>query len=106
MGAVSGGARRWIRDLLVGKTERRLAIVILLTTMLPLAAAFYIGTQMFRRAAALWYSPEIGRQLDRGVDVYKDYVKAVKDDLKHQTVAIAADPVLREAARRNICVPM
>jgi nitrogen fixation/metabolism regulation signal transduction histidine kinase len=94
-------ARRWIRDFFVGKTERRLAIVIFLSTMLPLVAALYLGTQMFRRAAALWYSPEIGRQLDRGVDVYKDYVKAVKDDLKHQTVAIAADPVLREAAKKG-----
>jgi two-component system, NtrC family, nitrogen regulation sensor histidine kinase NtrY len=92
-----------IRDLLVGKTERRLAFVILVTTMVPLAVALYLGTQMFRRASAVWYSPEIGAQLDRGVDVYKDYVKAIKDDLKHQTVAIAADPVLREAAKkRNI----
>ncbi len=92
-------ARLW--DLLVGKTERRLAIVILVTTMVPLAAALYLGTQMFRRAAAVWYTPEIGSQLDRGVDVYKDYVKAIKDDLKHQTVAIAADPVLREAAKKG-----
>jgi nitrogen fixation/metabolism regulation signal transduction histidine kinase len=92
---------RRIRDLLVGKTERRLAIVILVTTMVPLAAALYLGTQMFRRASAVWFNPEIGTQLDRGVDVYKDYVKAIKDDLKHQTLAMAADPVLREAARRS-----
>jgi nitrogen fixation/metabolism regulation signal transduction histidine kinase len=96
----NGGFRR-IRDLLVGKTERRLAFVILVTTMVPLAAALYLGTQMFRRASAVWFNPEIGTQLDRGVDVYKDYVKAIKDDLKHQTVAIAADPVLREAAKRG-----
>ena len=107
VGAVKKSAgvalRHRLRDLLVGKTERRLAIVILVTTMVPLAVALYLGTQMFRRAAAVWYSPEIGAQLDRGVDVYKDYVKAIKDDLKHQTVAIAADPVLREAAtKRNI----
>jgi nitrogen fixation/metabolism regulation signal transduction histidine kinase len=94
-------ARIFIRDLLVGKTERRLAVVILVTTMVPLGVALYLGTQMFRRAAAIWYTPEIGRQLDRGVDVYKDYVKAVKDDLKHQTVAIAADPALREAAAKG-----
>ena len=83
---------------LFGRTERRLTIVILVTTMVPLAAALYLGTQMFRQASAIWFNPEIGEQLDRGVDVYKDYVKAVKDDLKHQTVAIAADPVLRRAA--------
>ncbi|MBX3204631.1 MAG: HAMP domain-containing protein [Labilithrix sp.] len=95
----AGLGRIW--NLLVGKTERRLAMVILVTTMVPLAAALYLGTQMFRRASAVWFNPEIGAQLDRGVDVYKDYVKAIKDDLKHQTVAIAADPVLREAARKG-----
>ena len=101
MGSVKGTARQRIRNLLVGKTERRLALVILVTTMVPLAAALYLGTQMFRRASAVWFNPEIGAQLDRGVDVYKDYVKAIKDDLKHQTVAIAADPVLREAAKKH-----
>lgn len=102
MGSVrksAGLGRIW--NLLVGKTERRLAMVIFVTTMVPLAAALYLGTQMFRRASAVWFNPEIGAQLDRGVDVYKDYVKAIKDDLKHQTVAIASDPVLREAAKRG-----
>ena len=92
-----------IRRILPGKTERRLTFVIFLTTMVPLAAALYLATSMFRQAASIWFDPEVGEQLDRGVEVYKDYVKAIKDDLKHQTVAIAADPVLREAAKkRNI----
>ncbi len=98
------GAVSWLRGWLQrlgGKTERRLAVVILISTMVPLAAALYLATSMFRQASAIWFNPEIGEQLDRGVDVYKDYVKAVKDDLKHQTVAIAADPVLREAARKK-----
>jgi two-component system, NtrC family, nitrogen regulation sensor histidine kinase NtrY len=96
-------AQQTILRVLPGKTERRLALVILLTTMVPLAAALYLATSMFRQATAIWFNPEIGEQLDRGVDVYKDYVKAIKDDLRHQTVAIAANPVLREAARtRNI----
>ncbi len=96
-------AQGTILRILPGKTERRLALVILLTTMVPLAAALYIATSMFRQATAIWFNPEIGEQLDRGVDVYKDYVKAIKDDLRHQTVAIAANPVLREAAKtRNI----
>ena len=100
MGSVST-FREWLRRLFAGKTERRLAMVILLTTMVPLAAALYLATSMFRQASAIWFNPEIGEQLDRGVDVYKDYVKAVKDDLKHQTVALAADPVLREAAKKH-----
>ena len=100
MGTVTA-IREWLRRLLAGKTERRLATVILVTTMVPLAAALYLATSMFRQASAIWFNPEIGEQLDRGVDVYKDYVRAIKDDLKHQTVAIAADPVLREAAKKH-----
>ena len=95
--------RSFLARLLVGKTERRLAFVILVSTMVPLAAALYLGTKMFDRASATWFNPQVGEELDRGVAVTKDYVKAVKDDLKHQTVAIAADPVLREAAKtRNV----
>jgi two-component system nitrogen regulation sensor histidine kinase NtrY len=98
---VKRSARERLRDLLVGKTERRLALVILVTTMVPLAAALYLGTQMFRRASAVWFNPEIGEQLDRGVDIYKDYVRALKDDLKHQTFAMAADPALMAALREG-----
>lgn len=86
-----------------GKTERRLALVVLLVGVLPLAAALWLAASLFRQASGLWWNPAIGEQLDRGVEVYKDYVKAVKDDLKHQTVAIAADETLREAAqKRNV----
>lgn len=93
--------RAWLRRILAGKTERRLATVILVTTMVPLAVALYLATSMFRQAAAIWFNPEVGEQLDRGVDIYKDYVKAVKDDLKHQTVAMVANPVMRDAAKRH-----
>jgi len=86
---------------LPGKIERRLALAILLTAVLPLAAALLLATSLFRSASAIWFDPEVGRQLDRGVDVYKDYVKAIKDDMRHQTDAIAADEMLRIAAKKH-----
>jgi nitrogen fixation/metabolism regulation signal transduction histidine kinase len=86
---------------LPGKIERRLALAILLTAVLPLAAALLIANSLFGAASAIWFNPEVGRQLDRGVDVYKDYVKAIKDDMNHQTDAIAADEVLRIAAKKH-----
>src|SRR5215472_2340591 len=84
-----------------GKTERRLAFALLLTSLVPLAVAIYLASSLFSQAVAIWFKPEFGQQLDRGVDVYKDYVKAVKDDMRHQTDAIGADETLREAARRK-----
>jgi two-component system, NtrC family, nitrogen regulation sensor histidine kinase NtrY len=90
--------RSRLARLLFGRTEVRLALVILLTATLPLVSAVYLASSMFRQASALWFNPEVGTQLDRGVDVYKDYVKAVKDDMRHQGQAIAADDVLKTAA--------
>ncbi|MEO8797266.1 MAG: HAMP domain-containing protein, partial [Polyangiaceae bacterium] len=86
---------------LIGKTERRLALVVLFTATLPLVAAVLLADSLFSQASAIWFNPEIGKQLDRGVDVTKDYVKAIKDDMRHQTDAIAADEVLREAAKKH-----
>jgi two-component system nitrogen regulation sensor histidine kinase NtrY len=95
--------RRILDRLVPGKTERRLVGVIMVTTMVPLVAALYLASSLFRQASALWFDPAVGEQLDRGVDVYKDYVQAVKDDLGHQADTIATDPVLREAAKhRNV----
>jgi two-component system nitrogen regulation sensor histidine kinase NtrY len=84
-----------------GKTERRLALALLLTSLVPLAAAIYLANSMLSHAANFFFNPEVGRQLDHGVDVYKDYVKAIKADMRHQTDAIAADETLREAAKRK-----
>jgi two-component system nitrogen regulation sensor histidine kinase NtrY len=84
---------------LPGKTERNIAGAILLTAVVPLVVAILLANSLFKQASAIWFDPEVGRQLDRGVDVYKDYVKAIKDDMRHQAEAIAADEVLREAAK-------
>jgi len=84
-----------------GKTERRLALAILLTAIVPLATAVLLANSLFKQAAAIWFNPDVGRELDRGVDLTKDYVRALKDDMRHQTDAIAADEVLREAAKRK-----
>ncbi len=86
---------------LPGKTERRVATAILLTAVVPLVAALQLANALFKQASAIWFDPAVGQQLDRGVDVYKDYVKAIKDDMRHQTDAIAADELLREAARTH-----
>ncbi len=84
---------------LPGKTERRLALVVLFTAILPLAAALLLANFLFSYASAIWFDPEVGRQLDRGAALYKDYVAAIKADMRHQTDAIATDELLREACK-------
>jgi nitrogen fixation/metabolism regulation signal transduction histidine kinase len=77
------------------------ALALLVTSIVPLAAAILVANWLLSQAASIWFNPEVGQQLDRGVDVYKDYVKAIKDDMRHQTDAISADEVLREAAAKR-----
>ena len=66
---------------LPGKIERRLATAILLTAVVPLAAALLLANSLFGQASAIWFNPEVGRQLDRGVDVFKDY--ETSDERRH-----------------------
>jgi two-component system nitrogen regulation sensor histidine kinase NtrY len=84
-----------------GKTERRLALVILLTAILPLASAMMLAYSLLNYASSVWLRPEVEQELERGIELYKDYVRVVKDDMKHQTDAMAGDSALREAAHEG-----
>jgi two-component system, NtrC family, nitrogen regulation sensor histidine kinase NtrY len=86
---------------MVGKTERRIALVILLTALLPLASAMLLAYSLLDYASSVWLRPEVAQELERGIDLYKDYIRTVKDDMKHQTDAMAGDAPLREAAARG-----
>jgi nitrogen fixation/metabolism regulation signal transduction histidine kinase len=84
---------------MLGKTERRLALVILLTAVIPLAVGVMLAYSLVNYASSVWLKPEVGEQLERNVGLYADYVKVVKDDMRHQTDALAADETLRQAAK-------
>jgi nitrogen fixation/metabolism regulation signal transduction histidine kinase len=86
---------------MLGNTERRLALVILLTAMLPLVGALVLAAKLMDYAAGVWLPPEVDQQLERGIDLYKTYIRSVKDDMKHQADAISSDVALREAAARH-----
>jgi two-component system nitrogen regulation sensor histidine kinase NtrY len=82
---------------MLGKTERNLAIVVLVTALLPLVSATVLAYSMLEYASSVWLRPEVEQQLERGIDLYKDYVRTIKDDMRHQTEGIAGEEALREA---------
>ncbi len=84
-----------------GKTERRLALVILSTAILPLVSAMVLAYSLLNSASSVWLRPEVEQELERGIELYKDYVRVVKDDMKHQTDAMSGDSALRDAARNR-----
>jgi|HubBroStandDraft_6_1064221.scaffolds.fasta_scaffold151717_2 two-component system nitrogen regulation sensor histidine kinase NtrY len=81
--------------------QRRLALVILLTALLPLASAMLLAYSLLNYASSVWLRPEVEQELERGIDLYKDYIRAVKDDMRHQTDGMVGDTVLREATRKH-----
>jgi hypothetical protein len=55
---------------MLGKTERRIALVILVTSVLPLAAAVLLANLMLDNASRVWLRPDVDQQLERGIDLY------------------------------------
>jgi two-component system, NtrC family, nitrogen regulation sensor histidine kinase NtrY len=87
-----------------GKTEKRLALVIFSTAILPLASAMVLAYSLLNSASSVWLRPEVEQELERGIELYKDYVRVVKDDMKHQADAMSGDSALRDAAHNHDAV--
>jgi two-component system nitrogen regulation sensor histidine kinase NtrY len=86
---------------MLGNIERRLALVILTTALLPLASAMLLAYSLLNYASSVWLRPEVEQELEHGIDLYKTYIRAVKDDMKDQAAALAGSQLLRDAAHRG-----
>ena len=86
---------------MLGKIERLLALVILVTATLPLASAMFLAYALLNYASSVWLRPEVEQELERGIELYKAYVRAVKDDMKDQAAAMAGSQTLRDGARKH-----
>lgn len=83
---------------LPGRTERRLALALLLVAVLPLAASVVVARSLLRRATSLFFNADVGTELDRSLSIYGDLAKAMKETLRAKADAIAAQESLRAAA--------
>jgi nitrogen fixation/metabolism regulation signal transduction histidine kinase len=86
---------------MLGSTASRLALVILVTAILPLASSMVLAYWLVNYASSVWLRPEVEQELEHGIALYKAYVRVVKDDMKDQTAAMAASQALRAAAREH-----
>jgi len=82
-----------------GKTERRLALVILLTSVIPLVVTWALANSLFTQASALWFNEDLGGELDRGVRRAEESVALHEESLRHLGLAIAREPELAAGAR-------
>ncbi len=81
----------------VGRIQRRLALAIVLTALIPLVAAIAMGEWVVRETSARFYTPEVGTRLDDALDVYQDLARAVKARMRVSAAAMAKDAALSQA---------
>ncbi|MCB9587044.1 MAG: HAMP domain-containing protein [Polyangiaceae bacterium] len=85
----------------VGRIQRRLALAIVLTALIPLVTAIAMGEWMVRQTSARFYTPEVGTRLDDALDVYQDLARAVKARMRGGAANMAEDTRLRRAVFRK-----
>lgn len=85
----------------VGRIQRRLALAIVLTALIPLVAAIGMGEWMVRQTSARFYTPEVGTRLDDALDVYQDLARSVKARMRVGAASAAEDSRLRRAVFRG-----
>src|SRR5262245_894099 len=81
----------------LGRTERRVVTAILITALIPLVAALFIGRTVISRISASAFQPEFGEHLDKSLGVYADLVKSMKQGMRAETDVIVLSDGLRAA---------
>jgi two-component system nitrogen regulation sensor histidine kinase NtrY len=81
-----------------GTTAGRVVFAILVTALIPLAAALLVSRAIINRATSAAFQPEFGANLEQALGVYADLAKAVKQGMRAEAEAIAASEPLRLAA--------
>ena len=80
-----------------GRIQVRLALAILLTALIPVLAAVWLGDKYVRETGARYFVPEIGQHLDRSLGLYQELARTLKARMREEGAAIALGPGLRRA---------
>ncbi|MFC1643095.1 hypothetical protein ACFL5O_10510, partial [Myxococcota bacterium] len=84
-----------------GRIQRRLALAIVLTALIPVIVAVLLAESMVRQTGARFFVPEIGSRLDQSLELYQELARSMKAAMRHEADAMAARESLRQAALRR-----
>ena len=80
-----------------GRIQRRLALAIVLTALIPLLVAVWLAETMLRQSSERFFVPEIGDRLDESLGLYQELARSVKAEMRGRAELLAADPQLARA---------
>jgi two-component system, NtrC family, nitrogen regulation sensor histidine kinase NtrY len=81
----------------MSRIRRRLTIAVVVTAVIPVGFALWVTPKMIRDTSERFYIPEVGKRLDRSLDLYNELVRSVKATMKSEASAMAADAALAQA---------
>jgi nitrogen fixation/metabolism regulation signal transduction histidine kinase len=80
-----------------GRIQIRLAFAIVVTALIPVLVAVWLGDKYVRETGARYFVPEIGSHLDRSLGLYQELARTLKARMREEAAAIALQPALRQA---------
>ncbi len=80
-----------------GRIQVRLALAIVITALIPVLVAIWLGEKYVRETGARYFVPEIGTHLDRSLGLYQELARTLKARMREEGAAIALSPALRRA---------
>ncbi|HVY26328.1 MAG TPA: ATP-binding protein [Polyangiaceae bacterium] len=80
-----------------GRIQARLALAIVITALIPVLVAIWLGDKYVRETGARYFVPEIGTHLDRSLGLYQELARTLKARMREEGAAIALSPPLRRA---------
>jgi two-component system, NtrC family, nitrogen regulation sensor histidine kinase NtrY len=80
-----------------GRIQARLSLAIVITALIPVLVAIWLGDKYVRETGARYFIPEIGTHLDRSLGLYQELARTLKARMREEASAIALSPSLRRA---------
>jgi nitrogen fixation/metabolism regulation signal transduction histidine kinase len=80
-----------------GRIQARLALAIVITALIPVLVAIWLGDKYVRETGARYFVPEIGTHLDRSLALYQELARTLKARMREEGAVIALSPSLRRA---------
>ena len=81
----------------LGGIQARLALAIVITALIPMLVASWLGEKYVRETGARYFVPEIGVHLDRSLGLYDELAHTLKARMRAEAAAISLSPALRRA---------
>jgi two-component system nitrogen regulation sensor histidine kinase NtrY len=80
-----------------GRIQVRLALAVVITALIPVLVAIWLGDKYVRETGARYFVPEIGTHLERSLGLYQELARTLKARMREEGSSIALTPSLRRA---------